>query len=110
MHRLFGKLGTLESRFYLIFTLLFFATILTMQIISTRFTINSLRNSTLENNRLLVNELVNQIDTYIESMERISDAVVDAIMEKDPNGRVACETMVTTGVAFLGGENFRCCC
>ncbi len=77
MHRLFGKLGTLESRFYLIFTLLFFATILTMQIISTRFTINSLRNSTLENNRLLVNELVNQIDTYIESMERISDAVVE---------------------------------
>jgi len=36
--------------------------------------------------------------------DQISDAVVDAIMEKDPNGRVACETMVTTGVAFLGGE------
>lgn len=36
--------------------------------------------------------------------DQISDAVVDAIMEKDPEGRVACETMVTTGVAFLGGE------
>ncbi len=36
--------------------------------------------------------------------DQISDAVVDAIMEKDPEGRVACETMVTTGVAFLGGD------
>lgn len=77
MRRLFGKLGTLESRFYLIFTLLFFTTILTMQIISTRFTITSVRNATLENNRLLVNELVNQIDNYIESMERVSGAVIN---------------------------------
>ena len=36
--------------------------------------------------------------------DQISDAVVDAIMAEDPEGRVACETMVTTGVAFLGGE------
>ncbi len=36
--------------------------------------------------------------------DQISDSVVDAIMETDPEGRVACETMVTTGVAFLGGE------
>ncbi len=36
--------------------------------------------------------------------DQISDAVVDAIMTDDPEGRVACETMVTTGVAFLGGE------
>ena len=36
--------------------------------------------------------------------DQISDAVVDAIMTEDPSGRVACETMVTTGVAFLGGE------
>jgi two-component system sensor histidine kinase YesM len=79
MTRLFGKFGTLESRFYLIFTLLFFTTILTMQIISTRFTITSVRNSTLENNRLLVDELVGQIDTYIESMERISTAVIEDI-------------------------------
>jgi len=77
MRRIFGQLGTLESRFYLIFTLLFFTTILTMQIISTRFTINSVRNATLENNRLLVNELVNRIDNYLESMERISGAVIN---------------------------------
>lgn len=36
--------------------------------------------------------------------DQISDAVVDAIMAHDPNGRVACETMVTTGMACLGGE------
>lgn len=79
MRRIFGRLGTLESRFYLIFTLLFFTTILTMQIISTRFTITSVRNATLENNRLLVDELVEQIDTYIESMESISKAVIEDI-------------------------------
>ena len=36
--------------------------------------------------------------------DQISDAVLDAIYEKDPNGRVACETLVTTGIAFVAGE------
>lgn len=36
--------------------------------------------------------------------DQISDAVLDAIMAEDPNGRVACETFVTTGLAFVGGE------
>jgi S-adenosylmethionine synthetase len=36
--------------------------------------------------------------------DQISDAVVDAIMKDDPDGRVACETMVTTGMACLAGE------
>jgi S-adenosylmethionine synthetase len=36
--------------------------------------------------------------------DQISDAVVDAIMANDPAGRVACETMVTTGMACLAGE------
>ena len=36
--------------------------------------------------------------------DQISDAVVDAIMANDPQGRVACETMVTTGMACLAGE------
>ncbi|MDV2504412.1 MAG: methionine adenosyltransferase [bacterium] len=36
--------------------------------------------------------------------DQISDAVLDAILEKDPYGRVACETLVTTGLAFLAGE------
>ncbi len=36
--------------------------------------------------------------------DQISDAVVDAILAKDPTGRIACETLVTTGMACLAGE------
>ncbi len=36
--------------------------------------------------------------------DRISDAVLDAVMEKDPNGRVACETCCTTGMVLVMGE------
>jgi len=36
--------------------------------------------------------------------DQISDAVLDAVLASDPNGRVACETMVTTGLAFVAGE------
>ncbi len=36
--------------------------------------------------------------------DQISDAVLDAVLAKDPDGRVACETMVTTGLAFVAGE------
>ncbi len=36
--------------------------------------------------------------------DQISDSVLDAIMADDPMGRVACETLVTTGVAFVAGE------
>ena len=36
--------------------------------------------------------------------DQISDAVLDACLEQDPESRVACETMVTTGVCVLAGE------
>src|SRR2546428_1345988 len=36
--------------------------------------------------------------------DQISDAVLDAIMAEDPNGRVACETLVTTGLVLVAGE------
>ncbi len=36
--------------------------------------------------------------------DQISDAILDAVLADDPNGRVACETMVTTGLAFIAGE------
>ena len=36
--------------------------------------------------------------------DQISDAVLDAILAQDRNARVACETMVKTGVAIVGGE------
>ncbi|WP_027397014.1 methionine adenosyltransferase [Anaerovibrio lipolyticus] len=36
--------------------------------------------------------------------DQISDSILDAILEQDPMGRVACETMVTTGQAHIAGE------
>jgi len=36
--------------------------------------------------------------------DQISDSVLDAIMAQDPYGRVACETLVTTGLVFIAGE------
>ncbi|MFN2543927.1 MAG: methionine adenosyltransferase [Actinomycetota bacterium] len=36
--------------------------------------------------------------------DQISDAVLDAIMAEDPQGRVACETLVTTGLVLVAGE------
>ena len=36
--------------------------------------------------------------------DQISDAVLDAILAEDPDGRVACETMVTTGLCVIAGE------
>jgi len=36
--------------------------------------------------------------------DQISDAILDAIFEQDPMARVACETMVTTGMVLIGGE------
>ena len=36
--------------------------------------------------------------------DQVSDAVLDAILEKDPQARVACETVVTTGMVMIMGE------
>ncbi len=36
--------------------------------------------------------------------DQISDAILDSILAKDPLSRVACETLVTTGLAFVAGE------
>ena len=36
--------------------------------------------------------------------DQISDSILDAIMAKDKNCRVACETLITTGIAFVAGE------
>ena len=36
--------------------------------------------------------------------DQISDSVLDALLEQDPDSRVACETMVTTGLAIVAGE------
>ena len=36
--------------------------------------------------------------------DQVSDAVLDAILARDPDGRVACETLVSTGLVFMAGE------
>jgi S-adenosylmethionine synthetase len=36
--------------------------------------------------------------------DQISDAILDAVLAEDTDGRVACETLVTTGLAFIAGE------
>ncbi len=36
--------------------------------------------------------------------DQISDSILDEILDRDPNGRVACETLVTTGLAMVSGE------
>jgi S-adenosylmethionine synthetase len=36
--------------------------------------------------------------------DQISDAILDGVLEQDPMGRVACETLVTTGLAVVAGE------
>jgi S-adenosylmethionine synthetase len=36
--------------------------------------------------------------------DQVSDAILDSILAEDPKGRVACETLVTTGLALIAGE------
>ncbi|MGD9252887.1 MAG: methionine adenosyltransferase [Holophagae bacterium] len=36
--------------------------------------------------------------------DQISDSILDSVLTDDPQGRVACETLVTTGLAFIAGE------
>ena len=36
--------------------------------------------------------------------DQISDSILDALLEQDPNSRVACETLITTGLIQLAGE------
>ena len=36
--------------------------------------------------------------------DQVSDAVLDAVLDQDPMGRVACETLLTTGLIVLAGE------
>ena len=36
--------------------------------------------------------------------DQVSDAILDAVLRDDPTGRVACETLVTTGICVVAGE------
>src|SRR3990170_8604383 len=39
-----------------------------------------------------------------KSADQVSDAVLDAVLTDDANGRVACETLITTGLVVVAGE------
>ena len=45
-----------------------------------------------------------QLDTQNKIADQISDAVLDAILKQDTSARVACETMIKTGVVLVAGE------
>lgn len=68
---------TLESRIYIIFTVVTFFAILIMQTVIFNVTIKINRNSALNGSRTLLNELVLQIDSYITDIERLSQVIVD---------------------------------
>ncbi len=61
------------------------------------------RNKVSRSNHLFTSESVTEGHPD-KIADQISDAVLDDIMREDPKGRVACETMVTTGLAFVAGE------
>jgi S-adenosylmethionine synthetase len=61
------------------------------------------RNKVSRSNHLFTSESVTEGHPD-KIADQISDAVLDDIMCEDPKGRVACETMVTTGLAFVAGE------
>ncbi len=55
------------------------------------------------NRRLFTSESVTE--GHPDKMaDQISDAVLDAVLQKDPEGRVACETLLTTGLVIVAGE------
>ena len=57
----------------------------------------------MSNNYIFTSESVSE--GHPDKMaDQISDAVLDAIIAQDPNARVACETMVKTGMVILAGE------
>lgn len=69
------RFGTLDSRIYAIFTVMIFLTIFIMQLVSFRFTINRIQNSFVDSNYAMLEQLVDQIDTYILGMESLSKII-----------------------------------
>ena len=59
--------------------------------------------TTVSNNTIFTSESVSE--GHPDKMsDQISDAILDALLAQDPNARVACETMVKTGMVMLAGE------
>ncbi len=65
--------------------------------------VESLRSLNLSSNYTFTSESVTE--GHPDKMaDQISDSVLDAILASDPNGRVACETLLTTGLVVVAGE------
>ena len=60
-------------------------------------------NKHVNSNRIFTSESVTEGHPD-KICDQVSDAILDAILEKDPNGRVACETVTTTGMVMVMGE------
>ncbi len=69
--------GTLQSRIYTIFTIIIFSAVFIMQLVAFRFTVNTVRNSVLDNNEALLEQLVTQIDSYIGDTEKLAQVIID---------------------------------
>lgn len=63
----------------------------------------NLREPMQENEFLFTSESVSEGHPD-KIADQISDAILDAILEQDKTARIACETLVTTGMVFIGGE------
>src|SRR5580693_9270105 len=62
-----------------------------------------IRTPMAESRRLFTSESVTE--GHPDKMaDQVSDAVLDAIIAEDPYGRVACETLLTTGLVVVAGE------
>ncbi len=72
------RFGTLGSRIYSFFILFIFGTIIILQLVAFQFTISTVRSTTIEANKTLLGQLTRQIESYIEDMEHLSLAVIEA--------------------------------
>lgn len=71
--------------------------------ISTDFIINNNLKTVKEMSRFITSESVSEGHPD-KIADQISDALLDEFLRRDPNSRVACETLVTTGMVVLSGE------
>lgn len=71
--------------------------------IITPFSLNIKAGTIMDNEFLFTSESVSEGHPD-KIADQISDAILDAILQQDKHARVACETLVKTGMAFVGGE------
>ncbi len=78
IRRLFSLFSTLESRTYYIFTFLILITILSTQLISYYFTQRSIIDATNTQKGYAMERLTYQIDSYMQTMEKVAGAVISS--------------------------------